>query len=339
MMIEKDGLNVEADGVPTDAWNLDLPQMPVGVHGCFAVSDGKWICVVGGTSETGHTDVVQRFDIRNGSWQTASVLAWQGRLMVGGLLDAGLVVVFGGAFCVYHPDTGSVDGPIPLQTLRPYRNAGKGVVFEDCLIVVGGTWEGVDAGCFSNQAVELNPVDGTERPLSPMRIGRALFEAVAYGGAIYVFGGKVDDSGERLTRSVTDTIERYDVKSDTWTLLDVRMPLPRMVSAAVRIDRWALLFDGQPRNDALQMSSVWVFDLEREVFVQNTWISPYAAWSGGAVLVGDTVYLAGGNQLVYRKDRPGTFTMQHTIVNRFISFHPSLPPGMDAGEDVPRRVY
>ena len=112
-----------------------------------------------------------------------------------------------------------------------------------------------------------------------------------------------------------------------------------MVAAAVRIGKYALLFDGQPRNDALQMSSVWVFDLEKEEFVPNNWISPYAAWSGGAALAGGKVYLAGGNQLVYHKMPPGAFAMVHTIVDRFISFEPALPPRPDPRPSVPASIY
>ena len=335
----REDLNVESSGLPSDAWNLDLPQMPTEVHGCFAASDGNRIYVVGGTSLTGHTDLIQTYELESNTWQKASVLPWQGRLMAGGLCPQGLVVARKGAYCIYHPDTGAVDGPVALRTLSRFRTGAKGIISGERLFVLGGTWEGDEPDRFSSRVVELDPADGSERACASMCVARSLCEAVVYGDAIYAFGGKVDDSGKRLTRSCTDTIERYDVAADRWTLLDARMPLPRMVATAVRIGNYVLLFDGQPRNDALQMSSVWVFDLQREAFVPNNWCSPYATWSGGAVLVGDTVYLAGGNQLVYRKDNPITFTMQHTIVNRFLSFKPSLPPQVDPDPEVPRTVY
>ena len=332
-------LNTESSGLPSDAWNLELPQMPVEVHGCFAASDGDRIYVVGGTSLAGHTDLIQTYDLESKSWQKASALPWQGRLMAGGLCSHGLVVAFGGAYCIYHPDTGAVDGPMSLSALSRFRNAAKGIISGERLFVLGGTWEGDERDLFSSRVVELDPADGSERVCAPMCIARSLCEAVVYGDTIYVFGGKVDNSGTRLTRCCTDTIERYDGAADRWTLLDVRMPLPRMVATLARIGNYVLLFDGQPRNDALQMSSVWVFDLQREAFVPNNWCSPYATWSGGAVLVEDTVYLAGGNQLVYRKDNPLTFAMHHTIVNRFMSFGPTLPPRLDSDLEVPRTIY
>jgi len=257
--------------------------------------------------------------------------------MVGGLTSHGLVVVFRGSYCVYRPSAGRVDGPFGLKRLSKYRSVGKAVVLGDRLVVVGGIWEDCRT---SDRVVELNATDGSERALASMAMGRAHPEAVTYGQSVYVFGGRIGNyQSENLSQSVTDTIERYDSTADSWRLLDVRLPLPRMVATAVRIGKYALLFDGQPRNDALQMSSVWVFDLEKEEFVPNSWISPYAAWSGGVALAGGKVYLAGGNQLVYHKTPPGAFAMIHTIVNRFISFEPPLPPRPDPSPSVPSRIY
>ncbi len=331
-------LNIESSGWPADAWSKDLPQMPVEVHGCFAVADERAIHVIGGSSLKVHTDLIQTYDLTTRTWQSRSILPWKGRLMTGGLFDFGLVVVFRGEYCLWHPESESIEGPFPLKLLGPYWNQGKGVVFGNRLILVGGMWEGNDPQ-YSREVIELDPLTGTERRLGPMEVGRGILEAVAIDGTIFAFGGKVDDSGERLTRSVTDTVECYDVRSDTWRILNTRMPLPRMVATAVRIENQVLIFDGQPRNDALQMSSIWVFDAEAEAFVENNWISPYATWSGGAVLVGETVYLLGGNQLVYQKERPNTFTMQHTIVNRFVAFRPPFPATVDPAIKLPKTVY
>ena len=151
-----ENLNIERSGMPADAWDMDLPQMPVEVHGCFCATDTRSIYVVGGTSGKGHTDVIQTFDIRKKRWRTASALPWQGRLMVGGLLDCGLVTVFGGTYCVYDTDTKRMEAPVPLRVLKPYRNAGKGVILGDRLIVLGGTWAEGAPDRFSAQAVELD---------------------------------------------------------------------------------------------------------------------------------------------------------------------------------------
>jgi len=329
--------NRNVDGIPSSAWDMSLSQMPCAVHGCFAASDGECVYVVGGTSPTGHTNQVQTYHIAVDRWEDPVALPWRGRLMVGGLTSQGLVVVFRGSYCIYHPTTKRVDGPFGLKRLRKYQGVGKALVLRDRLVVVGGSWEGCRT---SDRVVELNASDGTERLLAAKNMGRAHAEAVICGQSVYVFGGRIGNyQSDNLSRSVTDTIERYDSSTDSWRLLDVRMPLPRMVAVAVRMGKYALLFDGQPRNDALQMSSVWVFDLEEERFVPNNWISPYAAWSGGAALAGGKVYLAGGNQLVYHKTPPGAFAMVHTIVDRFISFEPTLPPRSDPEATIPASIY
>ena len=331
-------LNLEAEGLPASAWDLDLPQMPVPVHGCFAASCGRYVYVVGGTSPQEHTRHIQVYDILGRRWLTPIELPWSGRLMVGNWTGNGLAVVYKGACCLYRPEAGQAElESRKLDLLGGFVNAGKALVRNDRLLLLGGSWTDTRT---SRNVVELNPADGRERRLAPMNVGRAHHEAVAYGDRVYVFGGRIGDySDAHLARSVTDTVERYDSRTDSWELLDVRMPLPRMVAAAVRVGTHALLFDGQPRNDALQMSSVWVFDLERECFVPNSWISPYAAWSGGVAYVKDRVYLAGGNQLVYRKNPPPQFIMQHTIVNRLIAFKPPASSESTSAPEIPLHVY
>ena len=306
-------------------WDVDLPRIPVPVHGCAAAADGDRVLVVGGTSLRGHLDLIQVYDLDSGAWQAPIPLPWEGRLMAAHSTRAGLVVCFEGTYCALRPGEGEVGPPTPLKLLSSYRRAGKAVALGDQLLVLGGIWEGDGT---SPTAVLLDPATGRERPVAPMRIGRAHLEAIVCGDRVYVFGGRVDHyAGSDLAMSVTDTVERYDVSSDTWRTLEVRMPLPRMVAAAVRIGRFALLLDGQPRNDGLQMSSVWVFDTDTERFLPNRWVSPYPCWSGGAAYAAGKVYLAGGNRLVYTKTGEGTFAMVHAITDRFVSVSPVLPPG------------
>jgi len=331
------GFNVVRKGRPADAWNMDLPQLPVGVHGCFTATDGQHIYVVGGTSAEGHTNLIQKYDIHANAWLQPAALPWRHRLMVGVYTQHKLFVFFDGSYCVYHPDTGHLEEPVALPCMKGYFQAGKAVLLEDRIILVGGIW--TEGPYTSRNVVQFNLADRTATSIAPLEVGRAHPEAVVHGDFVYVFGGRIDYSANNLPESCADTIERYDAKADSWQLLTVRMPLPRMVHTAVSIGKYALFFDGQPRNDALQMSSVLVFDLERETFVANNWVSPYATWSGGSAWVDGRVYLAGGNQLTYFKPRPETFVMRHVVSSRFISFKPVLPPSVDDGVSIPRHVY
>jgi hypothetical protein len=91
-------LNLEAEGLPASAWHLDLPQLPVPVHGCFATSCGRRVYVVGGTSPREHTRHIQVYDITGRRWETPVPLPWSGRLMIGGWIADRLAVVYHGAW-------------------------------------------------------------------------------------------------------------------------------------------------------------------------------------------------------------------------------------------------
>jgi hypothetical protein len=331
------GYNVVRKGRPVESWNMDLPQLPVGVHGCYVTHHDRRIYVVGGTSDQGHTNLIQRYDIDTGCWHTWPLLPWHHRLMVGASTRYGIFVFFDGSYCLFHPETNQIEGPFPVPCLEGYVQAGKAIVLGESIILIGGLWT---TGAYtSRNVVRFDPGSRTASLMAPLQVGRAHPEAVVHGDNLYVCGGRIDYTTTNLPESCADTMERYDAKTDSWHLLCVRMPLPRMVHTIVAAGRHALMFDGQPRSDALQMSSVFVFDLESETFLDNNWVSPYATWSGGSAYVDGRIYLVGGNQLAYYKPAPETFVMRHMISRRLVCFQPILPPSTDDGPCLPQHVY
>lgn len=68
----------------------------------------------------------------------------------------------------------------------------------------------------------LNMNKGIWQPVSDVNIARTKFGSVSVKGAkIYLLGGKLVDG------SRTDIIEEYDVASDTWAKITIKMPSPR----------------------------------------------------------------------------------------------------------------
>ena len=94
--------------------------------------------------------------------------------------------------------------------------------------------------------------------IAAMEYGRTCASGVHYSGRIYVLGG--------YQASVDNTIEEYTIQSDSWTLLQLRLPEKLWQHSSLLISpNQVLIFGGEcPSDEAHRMS--YIYDLENQTF-------------------------------------------------------------------------
>lgn len=91
--------------------------------------------------------------------------------------------------------------------------------------------------------------------MSDVNVSRTKFGSVSVKGEkIYILGGKLVDG----TR--TDLIEQYDVKSDAWTISDIRLPSSRSGFSTVLLNEKQLIVIGG--NDGQVLDCMDILNLQ-----------------------------------------------------------------------------
>jgi len=162
----------------------------------------------------------------------------------------------------------------------------------------GGAWIPI------NNAWEYDPANDSWKALAPMPVKRGAAVAAVAGERIYVIGGvttppdsKAPTIGPATAQRVLDTVEEYDLKSDTWRER-ASMPTPRNHTAAGVVDGKIYVIGGRigaafiaPSSN---LSNVEAYDPRTD-----RWSGPLAKMpSGSSVLVTGVydgqIYVAGG---------------------------------------------
>ncbi len=102
-----------------------------------------------------------------------------------------------------------------------------------------------------------------------MNLAKHGFQMVAHEGSIYVFGGFAYSPDHNPGWKSLDTIERYDIATNTWEILSTKLPSPRSSNIAVKVQDQVFLmggWDSTPQYDGDKEgrfhADIDVFDLK-----------------------------------------------------------------------------
>ena len=99
--------------------------------------------------------------------------------------------------------------------------------------------------------------------ISPMNTPRAFFASTTIAEQyLYVFGGMSD-------YRIVNSIEKYDVVTDTWISLYFKLPMPLSKHSAVGIDQKTILIFGGMSADFEPVNNVWSLDLNIAKFTMK----------------------------------------------------------------------
>lgn len=133
--------------------------------------------------------------------------------------------------------------------------------------------------------------------LTPLSIPRQEVGAARIDGQVYVVGGLVIDDG----LSVTDTVEIYDIASDTWSFA-ASLPIPLHHAGVARLDGILYVMGGFLGDARIE---TWAYDPQTDHWMQRASMPEPrgAAWS---VSFGGRIYVFGGD-LISGFARQSTF--------------------------------
>jgi hypothetical protein len=210
--------SVEKYSPSLDTWNAVAP-MPIARQGHTSVAVGLDLFLLGGLDDIGRTYVMDKFDSIQETWSEvaampAALCLWTAAAVGTSIYAFGQFILNNGLQdAIFSYDTLTNQWGIPVFT--PYvqdRNLSASVI--DGLIYVvlsGDTWQ-------------FDPSPEALYFLAPTTWPRSHCATFVLGGNLYAAGGDVHASG----------VERYDVSTDTWSML-ADMLEPRRSLSAVTI--------------------------------------------------------------------------------------------------------
>lgn len=228
--------------------------------------------------------------------------------VVGGLTPAGAT----DAVEEYDPaaDRWRMRAPLPQTVHHPAAASVSGKLY-----VIGGyvvraffIWNGTDA------VYEYDPAVDRWRARAPMPTPRGALAAAAWGGKIYVVGGK--------DRTDTGALEVYDPATDAWHRLRP-MPTPRNHIATEVVDGKVYVFGGRADRVQGNIGVTEVYDPRSDTWQERAPM-PTPRSGIGAVAVGGKVYVPGGEL-----GRPDTYSENEAYdpaANQWAPRAPMLTP-------------
>ena len=136
------------------------------------------------------------------------------------------------------------------------------------------------------------PASNTWTQLAPMPTGRTGLAAAVVGDSIYAIGGRSAPDGP-CTGGPMDTVQRYDITTNTWTTV-APLPTARSDTGAIAHGGKIYVFGGCTLGASTASSEVDIYDP-----ATNTWSTgapmptPRAGFYGVGI-VGDSIYVMGG---------------------------------------------
>jgi N-acetylneuraminic acid mutarotase len=256
------------------------------------VGDGARLYALGGSGAGGVPVLeVERFDGK--TWEPETTLPGDGLNAPAAVLLEGCLYVIGGFEGVSNVPTDRVRCYTPatrtwteLPPLPAPRGGHAAVVLEGKIHVLGG---GNSRSTIADHSV-YDPRTRTWSERTPLPRAKGSPAALVVDGRIWVLGGRSgpSDFGE---------VDVYDAVTNAWT---PGPPIePRGTAGAVRFGGALYLFGGESQALGRSLASVLRLDLQeggwREVAPM-----PTARSYARAVVLGDAVYVVGGNPLAGR---------------------------------------
>ena len=203
----------------------ELPAMPTAVARAAGAVVGDSFYVFGGEYDSGITDLVQRYDIATGAWDTTPPPLPSGRAnLCVGVIGTDIYLSGGtqtnilptNTLQIFHTSTATwetvASDPLPIPVHGPLCAVHQGKLY-----AFGGQTQ---TNAYSSAAYVYDPAapaGARWSPLAPMPI------PAGYGGAVTI-GGRIYLAGLRNSTADLATVLVYDVAGDSWsTLPDLRV--------------------------------------------------------------------------------------------------------------------
>ena len=166
--------------------------------------------------------------------------------------------------------------------------SGDGTLVNGKIYVMGGSDQfGSNEGTNANEA--YNPATDTWEIKAPMPRNRIAHMSAAVGNKIYVFGG-TDGSGTFFTRFINE-IDVYDVSTNSWSTLPIKMPTPVSDAAIAQHNGKIYILGGTTQSGVT--SKVYEFDpSDTSWHAHASLSSPRTALA--ATVSGAKIYVIGG---------------------------------------------
>jgi N-acetylneuraminic acid mutarotase len=290
-------VNSEASATTTQtSWTIGASMPSARTEVAGAVLDGK-IYVIGGFEEGGKaTNIVEVYDPQTDTWDRTSPLPIPLEHTAASTYNGKLFVV--GGYTViddkrtptdklfsYDPSTNEWK---ELKSMSEARGALTANFVDGILYAIGGE----DSSLNTLKKTEAyDPTTNTWSTKSPMPTPRHHIASIADDGKIYVIGGR--QTGNFPGQNV-ESNEVYDVKSDTWSLLQ-QMPTKRSGLATAIFNDSIYVFGGEdPFNEPAQtFDNTEIYHPKNDIWTLGSSL-PTARHGHVALTVFDKIYVIGG---------------------------------------------
>jgi N-acetylneuraminic acid mutarotase len=262
----------------------------------FGVINGQ-LYVAGGEDGTQALAALEVYDPSTDTWtaktpmpvalNAAASAVINGRLYVAGGTRFNDPVQFGpfNTLYSYDPttDTWTTLAPMPTPEADTVAANVNGELY-----VVGGVSQFVTNNPRNAVLQVYDPSTNTWTTKASMPTARALAEAAAINGQLYVVGGTANNTNS----GYTGALEVYDPATDTWSSR-ASMPTPRQVFAADAVNGQLFAIGGDPGGGVPQTAANEVYDPGTD-----TWAAaapmPTARYGMASGVIGTTIFVVGG---------------------------------------------
>ena len=243
---------------------------------------GDYVFVVGGRNRAKTLGTVEKFNISEQRWETAPTLVDARGSHGVGVADGVIYAIGGGGIKSNLKTVERFDGKSKSWAAAPELNVSRHALsvssFEGKIYCVAGWMDGTSCTgaveCFTKQS-------GKWVLCAPLLTPRRLFGVAAHVGAVYVFGGNVDDSWAPLKSA-----ERYSEKENKWTSI-ANLPVPACSCACAVGDFIYVLLWGSS-------SALLRYDPAKDTYEKLSEL-PLPDWHGfAATSIGTEIYVLGG---------------------------------------------
>jgi hypothetical protein len=267
------------------------------------VADGR-VIFAGGALEETSSDVVEAFDPATGTFSPAGTLAEGRALHTATLLPEGRILLVGGGVVsqaegesppplataeLYDPTTGTsaLTGPLAAGRVMHATSA----LPDGGALVTGGSESNVSLA----SAERYDPATGTFTPTGAMTAARALHTSTATpDGSVIVTGGLAGGTNPDAEPVLTDTIERYDPATATFSAAGT-LTTPRAGHTATLLPDGRILIVGGITAAGATLASAEVYDPATGVSTPTGSLATARGLHSAALLANGDVLIVGGD--------------------------------------------
>ncbi|HYF99969.1 MAG TPA: kelch repeat-containing protein [Candidatus Saccharimonadales bacterium] len=233
---------VEAYNISSNSWVKNIESIPISLHhASSAIIDGKIYVIGGYTGDWVPSDKMFIYDTITNNWTRGPPMPTERGSPTANIVAGKLYVIGGDS---YDNPLATVEEYDPvirnwtiLSDMPTARHHAASAVIAGEIYVIGGR---ITGSLVNVDIVEkYDPtLDKWSADLTPMPSKRSGIGATSLDGFIYVLGGEQN-------QGTFDNNERYDPKTDAWTI-EFPMPTPRHGLGLVSIDDKIFAVGGGP---------------------------------------------------------------------------------------------